>query len=130
MQTPNRFRTKRQLWAYCGLALKTRVSGEYQFRDGQLKRSKRQPAPRGLNVNHNPDLKSLFKSAAIHGSSSGDAFGVFYDELLDKGMKPTWARLTLARKIAAVALVIWKKGERFNPEHLSGKQLQRDESAN
>jgi transposase len=23
MQTPQRFRTKRQLWAYCGLALRT-----------------------------------------------------------------------------------------------------------
>jgi transposase len=29
MQTPHRFRTKRQLWAYCGLALKTYTSGEY-----------------------------------------------------------------------------------------------------
>ena len=29
MQTPHRFRTKRQLWAYCGLALKTSTSGEY-----------------------------------------------------------------------------------------------------
>src|SRR6202166_4969055 len=26
MQTPHRFRTKRQLWAYCGLALKTSTS--------------------------------------------------------------------------------------------------------
>jgi hypothetical protein len=30
MQTPHRFRTKRQLWAYSGLALKTRASGEYR----------------------------------------------------------------------------------------------------
>jgi len=28
MQTPHRFRTKRQLWAYCGLALRTYDSGE------------------------------------------------------------------------------------------------------
>ena len=28
MQTPNRLRTKRQLWAYCGLALRTYTSGE------------------------------------------------------------------------------------------------------
>ena len=28
MQTPHRFRTKRQLWAYSGLALESRVSGE------------------------------------------------------------------------------------------------------
>ncbi len=29
MQTPHRFRTKRQLWAYSGLALETYTSGEY-----------------------------------------------------------------------------------------------------
>jgi len=28
------------------------------------------------------------------------------------------ARLTLARKIAAISLTIWKKGERFDPEQL------------
>jgi transposase len=40
MQTPHRFRTKRQLWAYCGLALRTYTSGEYRFVAGQLKRSR------------------------------------------------------------------------------------------
>jgi len=28
------------------------------------------------------------------------------------------AKLTLARKIAAITLILWKKGERFDPEHL------------
>ena len=36
LQTPYRFRTKRQLWAYSGLALRTRVSGEYRSAGGQL----------------------------------------------------------------------------------------------
>src|SRR6202011_59982 len=36
MQTPHRFRTKRQLWAYCGLALKTSTSGEYRIVEGRL----------------------------------------------------------------------------------------------
>ena len=52
LQTPHRFRTKRQLWAYCGLGVQTRASGEYQFKGGQLHRS-RPPTVRGLNVNHN-----------------------------------------------------------------------------
>jgi transposase len=51
MQTPDRFRTKRQLWAYCGLALRTYTSGEYHFVGGQLKRSKKVMAVRGLNIN-------------------------------------------------------------------------------
>jgi len=42
----------------------------------------------------------------------------FYLGLLDKGMRPEMARLTLARKIAAITLKIWKKGERFQAEHL------------
>ena len=49
MQTPHRFRTKRQLWAYCGLALRTYDSGEYRFVGGQLKRSKKAVTIRGLN---------------------------------------------------------------------------------
>ena len=40
LQTPHRFRTKRQLWAYCGLALETRISGEYRITKGQIERSK------------------------------------------------------------------------------------------
>ena len=43
IQTPHRFRTKRQLWAYCGLALQTRASGEYRFTAGELQPSKRSP---------------------------------------------------------------------------------------
>ena len=38
--------------------------------------------------------------------------------LLAKGLKPQMARLTLARKIAAITLSVWKKGERFNPDKL------------
>ncbi len=41
IQTPHRFRTKRQLWAYSGLALATRTSAEYRFLEGQLQRSKK-----------------------------------------------------------------------------------------
>ena len=41
-----------------------------------------------------------------------------YAALLAKGMKPEMARLTLARKIAAITLTLWKKEERFDAEHL------------
>jgi transposase len=111
LQTPHRFRTKRQLWAYCGLGLQTRISGEYHFTGSQLQRCKRAPALRGLNVNHNHELKNLFKSAATQVSVAGDPLGEFYQNLLAGGMKPAMARLTLARKIAAIALRIWKKAQ-------------------
>jgi transposase len=121
LQTPHRFRTKRQLWAYCGLALQTRASGEYRFTGGQLQHSKRSPAPRGLNANHNHDLKNVFKSAATRASGPGDPLEDFYQNLLTQGMRPAMARLTLARKIAAIALKIWKKGESFDPGQLRRK---------
>jgi transposase len=118
MQTPNRFRTKRQLWAYCGLALRTYTSGEYRFVNGQLKRSKKVLAVRGLNINHNHDLKNIFKGAATRAASTVGPFQDFYQACVARGVKPHLARLTLARKIAATTLLVWKKGVRFDAEHL------------
>jgi transposase len=118
LQTPHRFRTKRQLWAYIGLALKTYTSGEYRFEGGQLKRSKKVLAIRGLNRNHNHDLKNIFKGAATWAASNSGPFRNFYEACVGRGMKPHLARLTLARKIAAITLLVWKKGVRFDAEHL------------
>jgi transposase len=118
IQTPHRFRTKRQLWAYCGLALRTYTSGEYRFVQGQLRRSPKLVAIRGLNTNHNHDLKNIFKGAATRAAVVPGPFHEFHAALLAKGMKPPMARLTLARKIAAITLLVWKKGVRFDAEHL------------
>jgi transposase len=118
IQTPYRFRTKRQLWAYIGLALKTSTSGEYRFVGGQLQRSKKVLAIRGLNINHNHDLKNIFKGAATRAAATTGPFQDFYEACLARGMKPSMARLTLARKIAAITLLVWKKGVRFDAEHL------------
>jgi transposase len=118
VQTPHRFRTKRQFWAYCGLALETRTSAEYRFEEGQLVRAKKPVFIRGLNLNHNHDLKNLFKSAATAASAMPGPFHSFYENLLVKGIQPAMARLTLARKIAAIALCVWKKGEPFDAEYL------------
>src|SRR5215471_478936 len=118
MQTPNRFRTKRQLWAYCGLALRTYTSGEYRFVGGQLQRSKKTLAIRGLNINHNHDLKNIFKGAATRAAATAGPFKDFYDSCIARGVKPHLARLTLARKLAAITLHVWKKGASFDAEHL------------
>jgi transposase len=118
IQTPHRFRTKRQLWAYSGLALQTSASGEYRFVEGHLKRSKKAPGIRGLNINHNHDLKNIFKGAAIRAAGVPGPFQEFYAALIARGMKPSMARLTLARKIAAITLLVWKKGVRFDAEYL------------
>jgi len=36
-------------------------------------------------------------------------------------MRPEMARLTLARKMAAITLHVWKKGEAFDPEYLQSQ---------
>jgi len=118
LQTPHRFRTKRQLWAYIGLALKTYTSGEYRFEGGQLKRSTKVLAIRGLNRNHNHDLKNIFKGAATWAASNSGPFRNFSEACMARGMKPHLARLTLARKIAAITLLVWKKGVPFDADYL------------
>ena len=40
LQTPHRFRTKRQLWAYSGFAVETHDRGEYRFVRGKLVRNR------------------------------------------------------------------------------------------
>jgi transposase len=118
MQTPPRFRSKRQLWTYSGLGIETHDSAQYRFVRGQLQRSNKPQQLRGLNENHNHEMKEIFKGAAIRASCGMGPFRDFYVALLDKGMKPEMARLTLARKIAAITLALWKKGGRFDAELL------------
>jgi transposase len=118
LQTPHRFRTKRQLWAYSGFAVETHDSGEYRYVRGKVVRNRERIRVRGLNGNYNRDLKNLFKSTAISASTRPGPLRDFYLGLLAKGMRPTMARLTLARKIAAVTLTIWKKGVDFDANQL------------
>jgi transposase len=118
MQTPHRFRSKRQLWTYSGLGIETHDSAQFRFVGGQLQRSKKPQQLRGLNQNHNHEMKEIFKGAATSASCGTGPFHDFYAALLAKGMRPEMARLTLARKIATITLTLWKKGARFDAEQL------------
>jgi transposase len=118
LQTPHRFRTKRQLWTYSGLGIEVRSSADHQVFNGQLQRKKKPVEVRGLNENCNHDLKNLFKGAAVLASAKPGPFEEFYAALLAKGMRPEMARLTLARKIATIVLIVWKRGVCFDAEHL------------
>jgi transposase len=118
LQTPHRFRTKRQLWTFSGFGIETHSSADYRSVEGQLRRAQKQVSIRGLNSNHNHDLKNLFKGAAIVAASKPGPFQEFYTALLARGIRPDMARLTLARKIASITLLIWKKGVRFDAQYL------------
>ena len=119
MQTPWRFRTKRHLWAYAGLAVVTRASAEYELRGTRPVRRQRAPMTRGLNRNHNPVLKDVLKGAATAAAVRSGPFQDFYHALLARGMREELARVTLTRKLAAIALRLWKTGERYDASQLT-----------
>lgn len=119
MATPFRFRTKRQLWPYAGLAVVTRSTSDQEIVDGKLRRRKRAPLTRGLNRNHNPVLKSVFKGAATAASAADGPLKEFYDRCVARGVDEEMAKLTLARKLASIVLRLWKKGELWNPAKLT-----------
>jgi transposase len=115
VDNPHRFRGKRQFWAYCGLAVVQRTSAEYRMENGKVKKSAKAQATRGLNTNHNRRLKHVFKAAAT--SACGcEPFKKQYEKLVEEGVAPALARLTITRKLAAITLAMWKQGEPFAAE--------------
>lgn len=118
VDTPHRFRTKRQFWSYGGLAVVTHMSSEYEVQGGQVVRRKKPISTRGLNRNCNRRLKDIFIGAAT-GGAQRDPYRAYVEELKQNGMRPEMARLTLARKIATLALTVWKKGEAFDRKKLN-----------
>lgn len=119
MKTPWRFRSKRNLWAYAGFGIVTWTSAEHRLIDGRPVRRPRAPLTRGLNPNHNPVLKDVFKGAATTALSRPGPLRAFYEDRIAQGMRPSMARLTVARKLAALTLHLWKKGERYDPTKLT-----------
>ncbi len=119
MQTPWRFRSKRNLWGYAGLAVVTYSSSDYTLVDGWPVRRRRAPMTRGLNRNHNRVLKDLFKGAATAAAARPGPLQEWYQGRIAGGMREELARVTLARKVAAVTLRLWKKGERYDPAKLT-----------
>jgi transposase len=117
LDTPHRFRTKRNLWAYAGLAVTQHESAEYEIAGEQVKRARERVRTRGLNTNGNRRLKNVFKSAAATACWRGPMKG-WYEQRLAGGMRRELAQVSLARKIAAVALAVWKSGEAFDEERV------------
>jgi Transposase and inactivated derivatives len=115
--SPMRFRTKRQFWSYCGLGIVMRSSSDWvPTKDGGWVRAKVQQT-RGLNLNHNHTLKSIFKGAAttVITQLETEPLRQDYQRLITAGTKPNLAKLTIARKLAAIALSMWKSKEKYDP---------------
>ncbi len=115
--SPERFRTSRQFWSYCGLGIVMRSSSDW-VRNGDGWVRSQVAKTRGLNRRHNSTLKMIFKGAAttIVTRHQDEPLRQDYQRLLDQGTKPNLAKLTLARKIAATALAMWKRQEVYDPD--------------
>jgi transposase len=61
LQTPHRFRTKRQLWTYGGVGIETSSSADRQVIKGHLQRKKKQVEIRGLRPRRNQAMKPLVR---------------------------------------------------------------------
>lgn len=115
--SPQRFRSSRQFWAYCGLGVVMRSSSDWTKEHGKWVRTNLQQT-RGLNRNHQPLLKNVFKGAAktvTNPRMSAHPLHQAYQRLLTSGTKPNLAQLTIARRIAAATLAIWKNKETYDP---------------
>jgi len=112
--TPHRFRTKRQLWSYCGLGIVTRTSSDWVQAESGWQRAP-VTQTRGLNRTCNRTLKGVFKGAAttVLQCRSPEVLQEKYERLLEAGTKPNLAKLTIARKIAAIVLAMWKSNTRY-----------------
>ena len=100
------------------MAVVTHMSSEYEMKAGRVVRRRKPVSTRGLNHNCNHRLKKVFISAATAGNRY-EPYQPYLEALRQNGMRAEMARLTLARKIAAVALIVWKKGEAFDPKKLN-----------
>src|SRR6185503_18964572 len=105
MQTPWRFRTKRHLWGYVGLAVVTRTSAEYEMAGGRaVRRRRRFVATRGLNRNHNRVLKNVFKGAANAASVRAGALQEWYQRLLARGVGGGLGGVTVGGRVGGITL--------------------------
>jgi hypothetical protein len=115
---PHRFRTRRQYWSYCGFGIVARSSSDWvQGKDGRWERSQVQQT-RGLTRKRHPLLKSVFKGAAttVIAQLPEHPLHKDYERMLAAGIKPNLAKLTVARKIAATVLSMWKHQEVYDPQ--------------
>jgi len=121
--TPHRFRTRSQFWAYCGLGIVMRSSSDWiQSPNGGWMRAQVQQT-RGLNRQHNSSLKNIFKGAAttVVMRLHTDPLYEHYIQLTSAGTKPNLAQLTIARRIAAIVLRMWKDEQEYDPGKLKQK---------
>jgi len=116
---PDGFRTQRQFWPSVGLVGVTQSSSDDKAVEGRIVKWQK-VSTRGLNGNHNPRLNQGFKGAAQsalrHAEIEAD-----YPRLVERGTRPSLARVSVARKLAAITLTLWRRKERDDPKKITAQ---------
>ena len=118
---PRRFGSRRQVWAYGGLAVVQRTSSEHVVQDGRVVRTDR---TRGISLakSAQPAFKKVLRDIALHASFGRGVLRAIYDRHLARGKSPGIARIALARKIATIVFAIWRYGRAFDAALLRKRQ--------
>lgn len=98
-----RFPDKHRFWSYARLVRHVEIS------DGKVYGSRK---ARGRS-----ELKAVFMGAATSVLAGESSLRKYYDRLRSKGLDDRKAKKAVARKIAAIALMIMKTGKLFDDHH-------------
>lgn len=112
IQTPHRFRSKRQLWRYCRLAITNRQSNGEPLGRQRLDRS-------GVGV-----LKALSYQAFCSAQKGDNEFHRHFEESLARTGHRTHARLSTQRKILTVLWTMWRRNEPYRPGGIAKQQIE------
>ena len=119
MQTPHRFRTKRQLWSLQRIWDRDAQQRRAAVRPGRAAAREEAGLDSRAESQSQSRTEESFQGCCHRGRCEARPVSEsFTMRLVAKGIRPEMARLTLARKMAAITLIVWKKGVRFDAQHL------------
>jgi transposase len=97
---PRRFPTVRKAWKYAGLSVRRQSSGESQ-------------AKTGGSFSGNRLLKYATMLAAKRALQGDNQFSRHHAQMLERGLDRAMAEKTIARRLLATALAVWRNGEDY-----------------
>jgi transposase len=100
IDNPHRFPTVRKAWKYAGLSVRRRTSGESKVKTGG-------------SFSGNRLLKYAVMLAAKRALQGENQFSRHHAQMLERGLDPAMADKTIARRLLATALAVWKSGKDY-----------------
>ena len=88
-------------------------TSDYRLEGSRFVRNYQKVTTRGINKDCNRDLKAVFKGA-VEQAIRQEPFKSYWNHLKLRNLNPSVARVTVARKLAAMALAVWKNEEKFD----------------